>query len=91
MPYHRHTYRDDIAGPTWLYKLYSGTELTYVGVSADPRARFSKHRRRPWWSGIDRVVLRWFPSRMQAFAAERAAIATERPAANIARPKGGLA
>lgn len=85
--YRRHFYRDDIAGPTWLYRLHSSSELLYVGVSSDPRSRFATHRRKPWWSEVAYVELKWFPSRAAAFAAEREAIATEVPIHNVARPK----
>lgn len=44
--YRRHNYRDDIAGPVWLYRLYAGDTLAYVGVSADPKTRIAKHRRK---------------------------------------------
>jgi len=87
--YHRHNYRDDIAGPTWLYRLFYGDgRLAYVGVTLDPRARFLIHHRKPWWPGVVRVDLRWMPNRDAAFAAERQAIRDERPLHNIARPKG---
>lgn len=90
--YRRHFYRDDIAGPTWLYRLHAGAHLAYIGVSSNPQSRFVSHRRKkPWWSSVDRVELRWFPSRAEAFAAERAAIVNESPLHNIARPKGAIA
>lgn len=83
--YRRHTYRDDIAGSTWLYRLYAGAQLLYVGVSSDPRSRFVTHRRKKsWWRLVE---LRWFPTRAAAFAAERQAIAEHNPAGNVARPK----
>lgn len=86
--YVRHTYREDIAGPAWLYRLFAGQTLAYVGVSSNPRARFTKHRySKPWWSTVTRVEFRWHPSRESAFAAERAAIAHENPLHNVARPK----
>jgi predicted GIY-YIG superfamily endonuclease len=87
--YRRHNYAADIAGPTWLYRLYSAERLVYVGVSSDPQNRFKTHRQKTeWWPRVDRVVLRWLPSRAEAFAAERQAIATELPEMNVARPKG---
>lgn len=90
MAMHRpHYYREDIAGPTWLYRLYSRDALAYVGVSSDPKARFIKHRRtKAWWSTVTRAELCWHPSRAAAFAAEREAISNERPIYNIKRPKG---
>lgn len=87
--YRRHTYASDIAGPAWLYRLYGGTQLLYVGVSSNTRQRFARHRQRTsWWRSTDRVVLRWFPTRAAAFAAERTAIAEEQPLHNLARPNG---
>lgn len=85
--YHRHNYRADIAGPTWLYRFYAGPQFVYVGVTSDPQKRFVSHRRKPWWVTVDRALLRWFPSREAAFAAEREAIRMEHPKQNIARPK----
>lgn len=87
----RRNYGEDIAGPTWLYRLYSGTALAYVRVSNDPKYRFEIHRRKKvWWSSVDHVDLVWFPSRSEAFAAERIAIRSENPIHNIARPKAVL-
>lgn len=87
----RHFYKDDIAGPTWLYRVFVADVLAYVGVSSDPQARFATHRRRkPWWKSTTHVELQWHPSRADAFAAERAAIAAESPRYNISRPKGVL-
>ncbi|GAB4677613.1 hypothetical protein MOKP105_04780 [Mycobacterium avium subsp. hominissuis] len=88
--YRRHTYRDDIAGPVWLYRVYAGDTLAYVGVSADPKTRIAKHRRKPWGKSFDRIGLQWFPSRADGFAAERAAILAERPLYNTARPRGAM-
>lgn len=83
-----HNYRQDIAGPIWLYRLHAENSLAYVGVSSDPQARFINHRRKKaWWTTVTRVELCWFPTRVAAFAAEREAIAHERPH-HIARPKG---
>lgn len=91
MTYRRHTYRADIAGPAWLYRLHSGADLIYVGVSSNPKSRFVIHRRKPWWRNVDRVQFQWFPSRAAAFAAERVAIIADRPRYNIARPKVAVA
>lgn len=53
-----------------------------------PCLRHGPHnRRKPWWVTVDRALLRWFPSREAAFAAEREAIRLEHPKQNIARPK----
>ncbi|QLF84213.1 G-I-Y Y-I-G endonuclease [Gordonia phage Pytheas] len=90
--YRRHFYRDDIAGPTWLYRLFTGSEVAYVGVSSNPKARLALHRRRKaWWASVDRVELKWFPSRADAFAAEKQSIINDRPIHNVARPKEALA
>lgn len=85
--YRRHNYRDDIAGPTWMYQLFAGAELAYVGVSSNPRSRLTAHRRKPWWSCIDRVSFTWFPTRAAAFAAEKQSIISGQPRYNVARPK----
>ncbi len=91
MSYRRHNYWYDIAGPTWMYRLFSGETLLYVGVSSDTRSRFRKHRyKKAWWPSVDRVEYRWFPSREAAFSAEREAIIQERPQHNVARPKGAV-
>jgi predicted GIY-YIG superfamily endonuclease len=87
--YHKHNYREDIAGPAWLYRIYSGESLLYVGVSMQPDRRFTSHRsKKDWWHLVDAISLWWFPSREDAFAAERVVIASHRPLHNIARPKG---
>lgn len=90
--YRRHNYRKDIAGPVWLYRLYSGETLLYVGVSMAPDTRLASHRaKKPWWNLVDTVSMWWFPSRAEAFAAERTFIAYHRPLYNVARPKGAVA
>jgi predicted GIY-YIG superfamily endonuclease len=86
--YRRHNYAEDIAGPTWLYRLFAGVNVAYIGVTNNPRFRFMRHRQRAcWWTSVDRVQLTWFPTRAEAFAAERAAITAESPLHNRARPK----
>lgn len=82
-------YWTDIAGPTWMYKLFSANGgLLYVGVSNDPAARLANHRRKKeWWRDVHSVRFAWLASRADAFRAERAVIAAEAPRYNVARPK----
>ena len=89
--YHRHTYRDDIAGPVWLYRLFCGQQLLYVGISSRLSQRLVSHRSKPWGGAVDRIELQRFATRAEGFAAERAAILAEKPVHNRARPIGATA
>ena len=71
----------------YLYRVYSGEKLLYVGVSIDPQARMEKHRLKPWWRNVTDVKVVRCESREAALSAERAAIIAENPTHNIARPK----
>jgi predicted GIY-YIG superfamily endonuclease len=58
--------------------------LLYVGIAVDPKKRESEHRGGSGWAAkIHRIELEWFDNRHAARAAERAAIASERPKFNI--------
>ncbi|WP_435112379.1 GIY-YIG nuclease family protein [Nocardiopsis synnemataformans] len=69
---------------TAVYRLYSqDDELLYVGLSCNPEGRWKQHESdRPWWSGVARKEVSWYPTRGDAEAAERAAIQQEKPAYN---------
>jgi predicted GIY-YIG superfamily endonuclease len=75
----------DWAARTALYRHFDKTgALLYVGIAVDPRKRESAHRSGSEWAPkIHRIELEWFDNRHAARAAERAAIATERPKFNI--------
>lgn len=87
----RQWYREDIEAPTWLYRLYDADGLLlYVGVSTNPKDRFIKHYRTIWWPLVNRVRLEWHATRAEAFVSEKAAIISEIPIHNVARPKEAL-
>lgn len=58
--------------------------LLYVGISVDPEERWKAHRysRAEWAADSVRRVDDWFSSLVEAQAAERVAIKTERPKHN---------
>jgi hypothetical protein len=64
---------------TFLYRASSVNELLYVGIAADPLARFKQHETAPWFPLVASVAGRWFPDRKAAAAVEREAIRTEVP------------
>lgn len=70
---------------TALYRLYDVSgKLLYVGISNDPKRRFSSHRStKAWWPEVDRRAVDWFDSLWLASVAERTAITTEAPRYNI--------
>lgn len=77
-----------VSRPHYLYRIYSGEVLLYVGVSVDPEGRMVKHRLKPWWPQVTTIKVQRRDSREDALLAERQAISTEAPIHNIARPKG---
>jgi len=59
--------------------------LLYVGVSCSPADRMHQHASQSHWAGeIATVSVEYFPTRDEALAAERSAIACERPRHNTA-------
>lgn len=67
-----------------VYRYYdAGGRLLYVGLSADPHARFAAHRKTAWAAECARIELHWLPSRSAARAAEKHAIRMEAPAYNV--------
>lgn len=71
---------------TTLYRFYDAADqLIYIGVTDSPMRRFAEHGAdRPWWQQATTIRLEHFPTREQAEQAEREAIRTEYPPANIA-------
>lgn len=67
-----------------LYRFYSDEDaLLYIGITNDPSARFSQHRRdQPWWRAVSVIRLERFDSRDAVAQAEREAIVGERPKYN---------
>lgn len=66
-----------------VYRLYdaAGT-LLYIGSAYNPERRYRQHGTKPWWPLVARRAKEWHQSKADAYAAEMAAIATERPAHN---------
>ncbi len=67
-----------------LYRFYDAQDvLLYVGVTSVGPSRWIDHEdHRAWWIQVVRTTVQHFPSREEAFAAERAAIQSERPTHN---------
>lgn len=81
------------AGKCCLYRIFAGSDLLYVGISANPAARFMKHKRTDWWRHATRITFDVFESEWVALDAERAAIKAERPRHNkrsAVRAEGGV-
>jgi predicted GIY-YIG superfamily endonuclease len=70
--------------PTDLYRVYDHTQrLLYVGISYDSGARLQQHlRTQPWADQVHQVIVKRYPSRPAARAAERRAIRREGPIFN---------
>lgn len=72
---------------TCLYRHFD-TEgsLLYVGIASNADARLADHRAQSRWRAeISRVDLKWFETKEEAHAAERAAIRSEAPKYNRMR------
>jgi predicted GIY-YIG superfamily endonuclease len=66
--------------------------LLYVGITYDLNVRATAHAATsPWWTFAARQDREWFPTRMEAEAAERAAIRDERPLFNRQHNRGAEA
>jgi len=76
--------------PTRLYRHFNAAgELLYVGISLNPFARLNGHAHMSHWSDdIVRIEIERHPSRDAAEAAERAAIAAEKPRHNFRHAEG---
>jgi hypothetical protein len=72
-------------GRTALYRLYDGVGcLLYVGITGNLDARWGQHSvKAKWWSEVVERTVEWHKTRALAEAAERAAIASERPRWNV--------
>lgn len=59
--------------------------LLYVGMTDNPRRRFSAHTEKPWWGQVDaaRTTVAWYSTRELAAAAEHGAICAEKPLHNV--------
>jgi predicted GIY-YIG superfamily endonuclease len=70
-------------GPHFVYR-YFGTqdEVLYIGVTKNPRQRFSEHARTPWGREKERITTVAFAIREDAEREERRAIAEEHPKYN---------
>jgi hypothetical protein len=74
--------------PTTLYRFFDAESvLLYIGITARGLARWHQHADdKPWWPQVASCTTEHFPSRAEAYAAEREAIRTERPRYNVIRP-----
>lgn len=80
-------YSDMVNMRTCVYRFFNAdNELMYVGISMNFNSRLNKHRQRDWWPLVTRIEIEWHQGRESAKAAERAAIADEKPIYNRARP-----
>ncbi|MFF9168278.1 MULTISPECIES: hypothetical protein [unclassified Streptomyces] len=72
---------------TALYRFFDDSDsLLYVGIAYDPDRRAKLHARSAadtWWPLIKERTDEWFDTRKEAEAAEKAAIASERPRFNM--------
>lgn len=78
--------------PTCLYRIWGRVgdeinQLLYVGITMNIDGRFTKHRRRFWWTDVSHIDLEWFDDRERALDAERYVINAGNPLYNIVRPK----
>ena len=75
-------------GLTTLYRFFDATgQLLYVGITGRQSRRARDHRRHAsWWDLASAATFERFAYRSVALAAEREAIAAERPIHNRLRP-----
>lgn len=78
--------KDTPAKGYWLYRLFGGGRLLYVGVTRTPRRRMSSHWRR-WGAHIDDVTWEECADERDMLRREAEAIRTEHPAFNVLHPE----
>ena len=68
-----------------LYRFYdTAGALLYIGITANPPARFRAHsKEKDWWRTVTTIRVESHPDRVSVLAAERAAIVQERPRHNV--------
>lgn len=73
-----------------LYRFFNAEDvLLYVGLTVNPGRRMEKHRDdKPWWPDVARVTMEHYGDLTVLRAAEREAIAAEKPLHNV-RMNGG--
>lgn len=71
--------------PHALYRFYGANgALLYVGMTADPGARWKTHSKgKSWWHNVAQVRVEHFLDRTSAEVAERRAIRSEHPRHNV--------
>lgn len=71
-----------------LYRFYGdGGQLLYVGITSNPGNRMAQHgATKSWWEDVRGVSIEWYDTRSAVAAAERRAIALEKPLHNVVRP-----
>ena len=73
-------------GRTALYRIRGeGNELIYIGITAPGIPfRWNGHQAvQPWWDEVRSLTVEWYETRVEAEAAERAAILAEQPKYNV--------
>ena len=73
-----------------LYRFHDADgALLYVGMTADPSARFKAHKKgKSWWHEVSAVTVEKHPTRAATLNAERLAIVTEKPLHNVCHNSG---
>ena len=67
-----------------VYRLFDKEgRLLYVGISKDPMNRWQEHRANGWWRRVASYEVRWHPTRAEARAEEKTAMASEDALHNI--------
>jgi predicted GIY-YIG superfamily endonuclease len=76
--------------PHALYRFYNAAgELLYIGITGNLGQRWDQHNAgKPWWAEVASSTVEHFDSRTAVLAAEKAAIAAERPKYNVVHNNG---
>ncbi|UPZ27662.1 GIY-YIG nuclease family protein [Streptomyces sp. LRE541] len=74
------------AGRTAIYRLFDcDDKLIYVGISNNPRSRWTDHSvSKPWWGEVATREIEWHDTRNDAERIERREIGAHRPKWNVA-------
>lgn len=70
---------------TALYRIRGeADELLYIGITNNVPFRWNGHQAvQPWWDELRSLTVKWYETRTEAEAAEKAAIPAEQPKYNV--------
>lgn len=73
----------------YVYRLYAGHDLYYIGCTGNPEQRLKAHQSKPWWDEITSYELLGPLPRLDAYLLEAALTENERPRFSMSNRDAG--